>query len=441
MDDLFDAAAKRFSNEQKSHKQKAVAKQEQKAKERAQLAAKKAQWEREAAKRREEEAVRQEEEAAKRDEDLERNRGVAYVQSLRPELSKAAEAKGIKRSADKIQLPRSASVELEQQQASKNGQLFFELSTAAGKSTHASILDFSAPEGTVGCPEEVLRILGLGDIADGAAPELRPTLTVRYRALKRGTFARVQPVASAFSKDVGDVKLTLERELQLRTTLSTGDELRVHEGGAAYALRITELQPEGAASIIDTDLEVDVLPSVEYEEAIAAEEAAARARQAALDAAIEARRQADAEAAMRAVEEQRAAAEAEARAQAAAAAATEARASRREAALASLPAEPDGSGAADGASVVMVQVRCPDGTRCVRRFATTAAASALFLLVEASAWEACPDGEFTLAAAYPRRVVRRSEADGRSLSEVGLAGKQEALFVELDEAPSAMEVA
>ena len=32
-----------------------------------------------------------------------------------------------------------------------------------------------------------------------------------------------------------------------------------------------ELQPEGAASIIDTDLEVDVLPSVEFEEAMRAE--------------------------------------------------------------------------------------------------------------------------------------------------------------------------
>ena len=49
-------------------------------------------------------------------------------------------------------------------------------------------------------------------------------------------------------------------------------------GGAAYALRITELQPEGAASIIDTDLEVDVLPSVEYEEAMRAEAEALRAR-------------------------------------------------------------------------------------------------------------------------------------------------------------------
>ena len=62
---------------------------------------------------------------------------VAYVATLRPELSRAAEAKGIVRRADKIVLPRSASAELEQQHASKNGQMFFELSTPTGRVTHA----------------------------------------------------------------------------------------------------------------------------------------------------------------------------------------------------------------------------------------------------------------------------------------------------------------
>ena len=422
MDDIFEAAAKRFDKQQKSAKDQARAKAEAKAKERAALAAKKAQWEAEAARRREEEAKRQEEEQAKRDEDLERNRGVAYVATLRPELSRAAEAKGIVRKADKITLPRSASLELEQQQASKNGQMFFELTTPDGRATHASILDFSAAEGTVGLPEEVCRILGLHDLVEGSAPEVRPTLQVRYRALKRGAFARVQPVASAFATEVGDVKLTLERELQLRTTLSQGDELRVHDGGATYALRITELLPEGAASIIDTDLEVDVLPSVEFEEAMRAEAERVKAAQEALE-------RAQAEAAAKALEAARLAAQAQAQAQERAQAAAEARAVRRAAAGAALPpVEPDA-----GVGVVAVQVRCPDGSKCTRRFLATDSAAALFTLVEASGWEECPE-DFLLCAAYPRRVVRRSEAiahGGRSLSDVGLNGRQEALFVEL----------
>jgi hypothetical protein len=53
------------------------------------------------------------------------------------------------------------------------------------------------------------------------------------------------------------------------------------------------------------------------------------------------------------------------------------------------------------------------------------------VLSQASAWAECPI-DFTLAASYPRRAVRRSDAeDQRTLADVGLASRQEALFVEL----------
>ena len=58
-------------------------------------------------------------------------------------------------------LPPSAAAELNSQHATKHGQLFFELSAADGRRTHAAILDYSAEEGTVGCPPELLRCLGL----------------------------------------------------------------------------------------------------------------------------------------------------------------------------------------------------------------------------------------------------------------------------------------
>merc|ERR1719152_412311 len=162
MDVDFDAAARRFSKDQRSRKDAARQKTEQKMAERRLQAERQARWEAEANARREAEAARLASEAAAREEDLEHNRGVAYVQTLRPELSHAAEAKGIVRRADKITLPRSASAELDAQAASKNGQLFFELSNpATGRTTHASTLDFSAADGTVGLPIEVLRLLGL----------------------------------------------------------------------------------------------------------------------------------------------------------------------------------------------------------------------------------------------------------------------------------------
>jgi len=230
MDLEFDAAAKRFSKDQSTRKQQLVEKKEKQVRERAAMKAKQEKWEREAQQRREAEAAREAAEAEMRDVDLERNRGVAFLRSgLQPHLSTAAEAKGIRRSQDKISLPRSCQAELDQQHASKNGQLFFEISTPSGRATCCSILDFSAPEGMIGAPAPVLQCLGFTSIAGGSAPSTTDTVTVRYRALKAGTSARVQPVLSAFTADVDDIKGTLERELLLRTTLSIGDELSVRD--------------------------------------------------------------------------------------------------------------------------------------------------------------------------------------------------------------------
>lgn len=426
MDAAFDAAAKRFAKDQRSQKDKAKEKAAQKAAEQRAHAARKARYEAEAAARRDADQKRLAEEAAARDIDLERNKGVAFVATLRPERSTAAEAKGIVRKADKVVLPPSASRELDAQQASKNGQLFFEVHCAAtDRTTHASILDFTAAEGTAGLPDEMLANLGLTE--ELMTRELRPNLTVRYRALKRGTFAKVQPVANAFSSEIGDVKSLLERELHYRTTLSAGDELRVsdvegalgtYEPASTYALRIVALEPEGAGSIIDTDLEVEVMPSVEFEAAMAAEAAKQRARQEALEAQMRAQVEAQAEAS-------RMAAEALAHAQAEEVRLQQERQARREAATSALPPEPAEGG-------VSVQVRCPDGTKCARRFEPTSALDALFALVESSAWEGAPATGYALVASYPRRVVRRTA--GATIAEAGLTGGQEALMVELEDA-------
>jgi len=453
MEAEFDAAAKRFGKEQKDRRATSATKKAAIAKQKAEYKAKQVQWEAEAERRKLEELARAAEDEAARELELERNRGVVFSAQLRPELSTAARDRGIRRANDKISLPRSAQLELEQQQASKNGLLFFELRAADGRVTHGSILEFSAAEGTVGCPAELLRALGLDAVADGTAAELRPELAVRYVFLRPGTYAQVQPVKAAFAEGVGDVKGVLEYELQLRTALTAGEELRLSEAGGCWALRILalrhkgeaaaeskgegeaepEAEPEGsgpsAVSLIDTDLEVDVLPSVEYEQAVKEAAAKAAARQAALDAAAAARRREEEEAAAAAAA---AAAEAEAAAAAAAEAAAAQRESRRSAAAAVLPPEP----APGTAELVSVAIRCPDGTRCVRPFAPTDAVESLFRLVEASALEDLPE-EFALVASYPRRVISRAAHGASSLRDAGLSARQEALFVECEAPPPA----
>ena len=53
---------------------------------------------------------------------------MSFARRLRPYVSRAAEAKGIVRRADKVCLPRDAQNELDAQSASAHGQLFFSLS-------------------------------------------------------------------------------------------------------------------------------------------------------------------------------------------------------------------------------------------------------------------------------------------------------------------------
>ena len=141
MDVEFDAAAKKFTKDRRAEQKKDIARKSREAAEKAKARAQQALWEREAEMRRQEEAARAAEEARIYAADLEANRGVVFSKQLRAVLSLTAEAKGIVRRADKISLPYSAKVALEEQQASKNGQLFFELSTADGRRTHAAILE------------------------------------------------------------------------------------------------------------------------------------------------------------------------------------------------------------------------------------------------------------------------------------------------------------
>lgn len=67
------------------------------------------------------------------------------------------------------------------QDAPKNGAMFFELQSSRGQHTHAGLLDFTAPEGTVGIPPQVAA--SIWGTEEFPAEE---TLTVTYRRLEKG---------------------------------------------------------------------------------------------------------------------------------------------------------------------------------------------------------------------------------------------------------------
>lgn len=433
MDFELSLASKRLEKEAAKRKQAEQAKLERQRLERERAEAKRLELERAAAAERQAAAEAAERLRARHEQLLERNKGVWTSQRLVPQLSLSAEAKGIRRRSDKISLPRSFGASLsEQHDHATHGAMFFELAVDGRPPTHGALLDFEAPEGVVGLPPKVLRCLGLDSVlgvsAQPAGTEPTPAfplgtpplVTVTYRSLQPGTFAKLQPVSAAFQRELGDIKTALELELATHATLTEGDILTVRslEDGQPHELRVISLLPEHAVSVVETDLEVDIAPSVEAEAAQAAERA---------------RVEAEAAAARQAAEEARAA---EAVAAAAAAARSAEAAAARAAAAAALPPEP-----AEAPGTVNVLVKLPSGERRTRRFSHAQPLALLFAFVETlELSRGAEEGEadsgqrgFRLASQYPRRVWERSacSADSPSLGAAGLGGTQEALFVEL----------
>ena len=87
-------------------------------------------------------------------------------------------------------------------------------------------------------------------------------------------------------------------------------------------------------------------------------------------------------------------------------------------------------------------VRCPDGTRLMRKFSRGDEVLACFQLVEAE-WNE-PEGaallpvDFCLVTRQPRRCLRRAECEaaGTTFEQAGLSSTQEALFVETNPSPT-----
>lgn len=206
-----------------------------------------------------------------------------------------------------IRLPKSAGDALMSQDAPKNGAMLFELSTSAGRSLHAGVLDFSAAQGTVGVPEHLIRNLwGLttGDgqchghvivtykkLPKGIADALSNVAKRRIAMLQHnrlhwsantqvrasvclsaclpssmaitqpiematskssaGTYVRFQPRSAGFQEEVGDgVEQVLQASMFTHSTLTQGEWVQVSYAGTLHDLKVLALKPEPAVSII-----------------------------------------------------------------------------------------------------------------------------------------------------------------------------------------------
>ena len=120
----------------------------------------------------------------------------------------------------------------------------------AGLSTHAGVIEFSADDGCVLLPDWMREQIKVSDVSD---------VSVEYVQLPTASYAKLQPQTANFF-DVSDHRAVLEEFFfQNFSCLTVGDEFVVHRDDEEYPIKVVELEPEDAASIIDCDLNVDVV--------------------------------------------------------------------------------------------------------------------------------------------------------------------------------------
>ncbi|GMG98695.1 hypothetical protein Nepgr_000535 [Nepenthes gracilis] len=167
---------------------------------------------------------------------------------------------------DKIKLPPSCFTELSDQGAFDKGPMYFRLSVVhqdspsnktseeerGGMITHSGVLEFTTEEGSVALPPHVWNNLFPMD-----APK-DPLIEVQYVRLPKGSYAKLQPEGVGFS-DIPNHKAVLETSLRQHATLSQNDIITVRQGELMYKLRVLELKPSPSVSVLETDIEVDVL--------------------------------------------------------------------------------------------------------------------------------------------------------------------------------------
>ncbi|KAF2284903.1 hypothetical protein GH714_032286 [Hevea brasiliensis] len=168
-------------------------------------------------------------------------------------------------SGDKIKLPPSCFAELSDQGAFDKGPIYFQLSVIhqdgpsetkttdpKQQTTHSGVLEFTAEESYVELPPHIWN-----NLFPVGAPNA-PLVELHYVWLPKGTYAKLQPEVVGFS-DIPNHKAVLETTLRQHATLSQGDVITVNHGILAYKLRVLELKPSSSVSVLETDIEVDVV--------------------------------------------------------------------------------------------------------------------------------------------------------------------------------------
>lgn len=161
---------------------------------------------------------------------------------------------------DKILLPPSALHTL----AGMNVEypMLFKLTNIAlQKSTHCGVLEFSAEEGRCYIPFWMMQNLMLNEGA---------LITVTNVTLPKAKFVKFRAQSCDFL-EISNPRAVLEKTLRKYTCVTVGDQICIQYLGKNHYLEVREVDPGGAASIIETDCNVDFDEPVGYKESKYAE--------------------------------------------------------------------------------------------------------------------------------------------------------------------------
>jgi len=261
MEAEFDRADRLRAKERKSALQQRKQREEQEAKarkiaedaEKKRLTVVQAQREKEAKRRQ-----REEEEALS-------TGGIQYMAFMKPVPLANLET-------DRVRLPPSVLQKLSDEGAIDSRKiltfelaLFDDVKDEIISKTHCGVLEFTAAEGTIEIPIKAAISLARerGDTALSSWKlRVRYVVVDRYEKIR----ASVQPLGSGFHESGQDsakidIKSVLQRVLSQQTTITEGDWIPLRHEGKTYTLAVRELSPDTQAVLINTDVEIDLMPS------------------------------------------------------------------------------------------------------------------------------------------------------------------------------------
>ncbi|KYN95791.1 putative ubiquitin fusion degradation protein UFD1 [Plasmodium gaboni] len=158
---------------------------------------------------------------------------------------------------NKIILPQTALNALARRHIS--WPMLFEVSNPyTDKRTHSGVLEFISDEGTCHMPYWMMQQLNLkeGDI-----------VRVTSVSLPKGTFVKLKPCSKDFM-ELSNHRAVLETALRNYATLTIGDNIVIHYLGKTYEIKIVDLKPSFACTIIETDVEVEFEEPIDHSEAV-----------------------------------------------------------------------------------------------------------------------------------------------------------------------------